>query len=431
MKIKLVRILKRLYYGNKWLISVYNYNQLIKKEQIYIHAPIKRRKIKYLNCLKKDCKIEFTHNNYENIFECIKFLLENDYTNIIIIVRNKKEFNNYINSHDISSCLRDNVFVNALVQTIPINKYLDYESILYNMVKSAQDLSPLEKYVYAYNIVKMFKKYKENNDDKSSARDLYKILDSDDIVCVGFSELLSDLLNKLNINNTTIHADVEVVDDTDELDIKTEKAGHQRVYVYLKDEKYKIEGYYLSDPTWDNDLENDFYTHILFKDKDKSVLRKYEWIDESLLFDVNCLYEFNKYFDFIKERFNKSTIDLMNYLIEIIFELEPGYLNDLKTKYDFIDKKYNRIYELEIKKKEIQKVLELKKELALHIIDRVNNPINEKSLWESIKVIYKKSYGFKNDRDMERELLKNKINYIDYQEYCFPEKYNKRRILRK
>lgn len=431
MKFKLERLLKCLYYNNKWLIGFYKYHDLIKTEHIYIHDPLKQKKMKYLKFLKQDCKIEFTHDDYENIFECIKILLENNCTNIIIIVKNKNKFNDYINSHDISSCLSYNVYIEMFVDKIPINKYLNYESFLFNMVKSSQDLSPLEKYVYAYNIVKKFKEYKENNNDKSSSRDLYKILDNHYMVCVGFAKLLNDLLSKLNINSIIMHAKVEVVDGKNDKNIKTEKSGHQRIYVYLKDEKYNIDGYYLSDPTWDNDLEKDLYTHMLFNDKDKSVLRKYEWIDESLLFDVNYLYEFNRYFDFIKERFNKSTIDLMNYIIEIIYELEPDYINVLKKKYDFIDKDFNRIYTYSKKKKNPKEVLELKKELALHIINKVNNTIDEKRVWESIKVIYKKSYGFKNDIDMERELLKTKNNYIDYQEYCFPEKNNKRKILRK
>ena len=47
--------------------------------------------------------------------------------------------------------------------------------------------SPFEKYIYAYNITKRFKEYKENDEDRTKARNIYDIL---------FNEVISKVLKK-------------------------------------------------------------------------------------------------------------------------------------------------------------------------------------------------------------------------------------------
>ena len=65
----------------------------------------------------------------------------------------------------------------------------------------------------------MFKEYKECEKDKSEARNLYKILDNEYMVCVGYAKLLSDLLSKLNINNTTLGITIDVSYENEKVDI--------------------------------------------------------------------------------------------------------------------------------------------------------------------------------------------------------------------
>ena len=109
-----------------------------------------------------------------------------------------------------------------------------------------QDLSSLEQYMYLYNTVKLFKEYKESNENKQLSRVSEYILDNDYMVCVGYASLLNELVERLdnpNIRTTTFSLDVG--------DKGEKKSGHKRVLVNIKDDKYNVDGIYISDPTWD------------------------------------------------------------------------------------------------------------------------------------------------------------------------------------
>lgn len=124
------------------------------------------------------------------------------------------------------------------------------------MIEPARNISNFEKYIYAYNITKQFKICRENKEDISQSRNLYSILTNEYMLCVGFSNLLGDLLNKLDVPNMKLSISVDqsydnVKKDVDYVDTKTitNRAGHARRYVHLVDEKYGLNGFYVSDPT--------------------------------------------------------------------------------------------------------------------------------------------------------------------------------------
>ena len=115
-------------------------------------------------------------------------------------------------------------------------------------------LSPLEKYIAAYIMTIKFSRYREERVDKNyhTSRSIYEFMDkmnNKKIVCVGFVHLLRELLYRMDIKDT-IDWDVHVPSEEDE-DIDDEFVNHLRMLVHLKDDKYKINGIYMSDPTWD------------------------------------------------------------------------------------------------------------------------------------------------------------------------------------
>lgn len=59
-------------------------------------------------------------------------------------------------------------------------------------------LNELEKFLWAYSFVAN-RKYQENNLDKDSSRHITSILNTGDCVCVGFSAILKELCDRLNI----------------------------------------------------------------------------------------------------------------------------------------------------------------------------------------------------------------------------------------
>src|SRR5699024_2367451 len=127
------------------------------------------------------------------IFRLIEILENNGHDSMIILrLKNKNKFNNYLfNNLDV---LKNQEFIKIKVsnQIFPLNVYYNNEKKLFDIVSQVIKLSPFEKYLYVYDVVNKYKKYKENKEDKSMSRDLYKLLDNEYMVCVGFSDLLRD-----------------------------------------------------------------------------------------------------------------------------------------------------------------------------------------------------------------------------------------------
>ena len=102
-------------------------------------------------------------------------------------------------------------------------------------------LSPFEKYLYAYRIVTKFTYRQEyEHYDAESSRDLIKSLSGKYMVCVGFAKTLKALCDEIGIA-------CEVQD----VKAGSEEENHANCCVYIKDDKYNLDGIYYSDATWD------------------------------------------------------------------------------------------------------------------------------------------------------------------------------------
>lgn len=129
------------------------------------------------------------------------------------------------------------------------------------------NFSPLEKIMYIYDMVrdKIYLEVDEN-EDKMISRDLTSALLGDKIVCVGYAKIFETLVEKMGIECECVF-----------LDHLYKNEGHARNVIFVKDNKYGIEGIYYFDPTWDN--------------------KKYE-------FDKDFLYSY-KYFAMTKEKIDE------------------------------------------------------------------------------------------------------------------------------
>ena len=126
-----------------------------------------------------------------------------------------------------------------------------------------QNLSPYERYLAAYNKAKLYKPYKQCPTSFVESRDLDKIVDNEYLVCTGFSRLLKDFSQRLDVPIATYGTKVEAPKGFNEElgDYEVIHDGHARNVVYLNDPKYNINGIYLADSTWDNKYENDSYLY--------------------------------------------------------------------------------------------------------------------------------------------------------------------------
>lgn len=117
----------------------------------------------------------------------------------------------------------------------------------YRQLITSYSLSPLEKLTYAYDIMKTFN-YKESKDDKTDSRSPHRIISTGNIVCVGYTALLSEILNGLDENVESSNFDVTCYEEDD----KTLRGYHSRSIVKIDDDKYNVHGFYALDPTWDS-----------------------------------------------------------------------------------------------------------------------------------------------------------------------------------
>ena len=156
----------------------------------------------------------------------------------------------------------------SLDQIIKDDEFLDY--CVQNIKNS--DMSPFEKYLAIYDIVKNFKQYNKRPDDilLQESRNLYMILNNNYMVCAGYARLLETLLKRIGIDATFL------ISPTYRDDIQ-----HAIVALKIKDEKYNLDGVYLSDPTDDNPQftsirEVNHYHGVLFRLKDTPLKEDYK-----------------------------------------------------------------------------------------------------------------------------------------------------------
>lgn len=166
---------------------------------------------------------------------------------------------------------KDNVRIKYQIKSndISYNEYNDMYKYMYKIVEEVESLnmSPYEQVMYVFDIVKS-RIYKDDEEDLSKSRDLYKVLNSDCIVCVGYSNMMEFILKELghDINSLSF-----IYDNT--------QIGHVRNSINIKDDKYEIDNVLFIDVTCNRKIsENDdeyinFYTKLLvpyrlFKMKD-------------------------------------------------------------------------------------------------------------------------------------------------------------------
>ena len=122
----------------------------------------------------------------------------------------------------------------------------------------SKNLSPVENLMYAYNIITKLPYKKENpTDSVYLSREVFGVLNSDKIVCVGYVELFRELISRLNMeqNVKCFKNHVNLIGKRTEL--------HENCIIYIKDKKYGIDGYYYFDPTADSVTKDNVHNKLL------------------------------------------------------------------------------------------------------------------------------------------------------------------------
>ena len=240
------------------------------------------------------------------------------------------------------------------------------------------DLSPLEKVMYVYDIVRTRIYTKEGKKQGSEvSRDLSKILFNNRIVCVGYSELFKAILKSLGIESNIV---VTKPSDNDK-----NRNGHERNTVIIKDEKYNVDGLYYFDVTWDSkkfEFDNDYINRYRYfglnqeeMDEVNNISKQdmgFSFKDINLTEMINDLQTYFKINNFIVY----PSVDKINTISKICYGklLAPqGYYNDKAENYV-------------IKK-------------LINMVDKINSPSIPKSTMEEL-ILNVKKVEYQRDREL-------------------------------
>lgn len=173
-------------------------------------------------------------------------------------------------------------------------KINDIVHTISNAKLNNKPLSPYEKFLWAFNYVTEYMYTAEgNNEDPALSRNLISVLNGDKIVCVGFTNMLNTILNRLGIPCT-----LQTVLDYDP---STSGYGnHQTCCVRIDDDKYNKHGIYYSDPTSCSRHNNNFnyitknFNHSLLTYKNLNTIFKKPIALDRVISNFNSDADFNK-----------------------------------------------------------------------------------------------------------------------------------------
>ena len=293
--------------------------------------------------------IYITSNNINDANKFYNYLTNKGYkiNNIYI---NTVDINYY--DIDIYVCKQLSKYTNLYFNYANYNtaSYEDFKGLIeslkwYRQIITESNLSPAEKLMYAFDIMKTFA-YKESITDKRDSREPHRVIETGNIVCVGYAYLLNQILKDLDDNIIISNFVVNCYDkDNNYL------GDHQRSIVKLEDEKYNINGIYVLDATWDseneeikNKIDNDYtsldlYRYFLVPLKEyKKIFR-----NDSL---PQLFKEYERYNDQIEE--TNELNKMMNDLLE-------------RKKQSQLSIEYYCLFNKNIKEEEIRKYIDVKR----------------------------------------------------------------------
>lgn len=376
---------KKTIISSKYAILYYTYESLKEYKKIIIDETITARDISNLLLVPDDTIIEWKFSgdsiikseDYNSIEKALDYLEKNGKKNTVRIHVPKRvpfsQTNLYLKSYQ-----NPRVIVHNGESDYTLYSYVEndlYLSYLVNDIKNS-NLTPYEKYMQVYNLVKNFKPYRDNPDDLDAPRSLKYIVDNKYIVCAGFANLLIALLEKVGIN--AYYYSVEIKETGQEKDY----SRHARVIVNLTDKKYGIDGYYIADPTWDNSLKNNFLTHSTITFEEST--QENETFKDNLeleLFNINSIYEYIERVKKILSKDEDNSIefrykDFVQKILDIFKELNPSYYKLLQKEHQdlMIDmKSFNSNFDENIYKAFIL-------EIGSHILTKTNKIVDRKKV---------------------------------------------------
>lgn len=187
----------------------------------------------------------------QGLKECVDLLFKDE------TIDKFAEFNNYLaNNHQ-----RELIFMEADISSSErwelanIKKANDRVNKVVNTIKE-YEFTPLETMAFLHKLISKSFTYQENEDKPSLARSLIGVLNTNNIVCVGYTNIVKAIIDKLEDDNlvsdgNTITLKCKENGSNDLSTILGNNTAHINNLIFIKDEKYNVEGVYICDITCD------------------------------------------------------------------------------------------------------------------------------------------------------------------------------------
>ena len=264
-----------------------------------------------------------------------------------------------------------------------------------NKIKS-EKLSCTEALMQAYMFVTNHA-YVNKQHDSSIPRTIYGVLNSDEIVCVGYCELLKEIMNRLNYKNLKVY-----LNNVEALIINEVCDKHRNLIVYLKDEKYNLDGYYYIDPTWDAKRKDEEYKFNFFMLPLKEIdnIKEYHINIEEVNFGgITEVSSREKYLSYFYRPVVNDKLSITCLKARLCEEF---------VKFAKLDKRFSeKIKELSRNKKSFEDFAVYNTDEFLNIIKQTTKDLDIKSFYKILKVVLEKS-----DKNLTCEQINEKIEKI-------------------
>lgn len=372
----------------------------------------------------------------DNMFNIIKTLRDNGQENLVSF-----SFLDFSRKKFFESKLIYSNFSNVKVGNSTLEDLKRENDLLELMISDIKNsnYSPFEKYIAVYNIVKKFKEYKENKENDAESKYVSRILLNDYMVCAGYSLLLEELLYRVGINSYYHSVCVDTsYDEGFTMEEKlVEKEGHARLIVNINDPKYNIHGFYKADPTWDNDLEFDYYNYALIGSKKNEVERRYFYLENiDFLLNSETFEDFATNINLILDRFQKiynmscesndsmsktkSYVRVIKLILTLLKDLDSKKYIDLSRRYQEVSKENNN-YNFDLAN-------EFFTEVGHYFVGHYGKDIPIDTIIDAACVVNKDVFGFNDEqlKEYRKQLLEENIDRDkDYFPYYYNERYIK------
>lgn len=245
-------------------LSNYDFQEIKHYEEFYLKlqaTAIKRgitlpepKSYKDIIKFTKEGRVYIELNDLDSVKKGLEYLKNNEIKQDLFIKIPQNENKEFIISDNIDffeKLAEDNININFKYNTganeISLKQVIDNEHFMQHVAEDikSKNFSPLEELIAVYDITKVFKPYKEDKSshNSSASRGLYEYLGNEYMVCAGYADLINNLGHRLGLNVSKIHLDLDK--------FTGETEGHARNYSNIVDSKYGIDGFYVLEPTWE------------------------------------------------------------------------------------------------------------------------------------------------------------------------------------